>query len=572
MHKILFLILIVSIFSCSTKKAVVKQPIIHLSAKQISEIETSLVEFKRLMLYDKSDEAIAVLDKVFAIDSTNSVAFYEKAKVYFQNKNYDDALSNIQLALISDSKKEIYRLFEIAVLKSLNDINAVSNAYTSLLEDFSTKEEYWFEAMDFYLSSKQFEKALEVLEYYESIFGYSDAIAINKFKLYLQLGKGSKLEKILINYHTQFPTNTIVLQLLGDYYLHKRDVSKAIDYYKQVLAYDSESYEALLALADYYHRSGDLKQSFHYIEQVINLQQVAVENKITILLQFMDIAKEDPQFNYYFKSITVNLRQQYPSNPDVQLLYGNILGGERKYEEAQKEFETALTERPDNLQAWIQLIMIDNELKNNDKIIEHSSAAIEYFPNQLELYYYRGLAFYLKEDFENALKDFAFGNKITGKNDPLKFHFLYFIGESYYNLKNHVEAFSYFDKALEINPNETSLLNNYAYYLSVLGLELEKAKEMSLKSIKEEPNSSTFLDTYAWILFRMKDYSNALIYIERAILNGGSSSSVVMEHYGDILYKLGKTDEAITVWKEALDLPDSTESLKIKNETKTYFE
>lgn len=572
MNKIVIAILSFVLFSCNATQIVLVQPTKNYSVKENREIEKNFIEFKRLMLYDKSDEALATLDNVFAIDSLHSVAFYEKSKIYFQQKKFDDALLNIQGALQANPLEKVYRLFHIAILKAKKDVDAVSVALLKLLDDFPNQEEYWFETMDFFLSSKEYEAALDLLERYENKFGYKDAIVINKFKLYLQLDKISKLEKMLLNYHNQFPTNTIILQLLGDFYLHRQNVTKAVEYFKLVLKYDSHNYEALLALADFYHRSGDLKQSFRFIEQVINLQQIEVENKIKVLLQFIDIAKEDSQFNYYFKTITVNLKQQYPTNSDVQLLYGNILGGEGNFSEAQKEFEGALTTRPENLQGWLQLIMIDNELKDNDKIISHATSAIEYYPNQLELYYYRGLSYYLKENYELALKDFLFGNKITGKTDPLKFHFLYFIGESHYKLDNFDEAFSYFDQALEINPNEASLLNNYAYYLSVLDRQLDKAKEMSLKTVKEEPANSTFLDTYAWILFKMGDFEQAVIYIEKAVLNGGSSSSVIMEHYGDILYNIGRINEALTVWKEALELPDASESLKLKNETKKYSE
>jgi tetratricopeptide (TPR) repeat protein len=115
-------------------------------------------------------------------------------------------------------------------------------------------------------------------------------------------------------------------------------------------------------------------------------------------------------------------------------------------------------------------------------------------------------------------------------------------------------------------------LNNYAYYLSEHDLELEKAKNMSLKTIKSEPDNSTYLDTYAWILYKMKDYDNALKYIEKSVLKGGSGSSVIMEHYGDILFKVGREDEAIQIWKEAAKLDNPTDKLLLKIEKSTYVE
>ena len=69
--------------------------------------------------------------------------------------------------------------------------------------------------------------------------------------------------------------------------------------------------------------------------------------------------------------------------------------------------------------------------------------------------------------------------------------------------------------------------------------------------IKTHPKNGTYLDTYAWVLYVNKDFEEALGIIERAYVNGGNKSAVIVEHYGDILYQNNKKAEAIKKWNEA---------------------
>ena len=84
-------------------------------------------------------------------------------------------------------------------------------------------------------------------------------------------------------------------------------------------------------------------------------------------------------------------------------------------------------------------------------------------------------------------------------------------------------------------------MNNYAYYLSINGDDLQKAEQMSYKTVQAEPKNATYLDTYAWILFLQKRYTEAKIYIDLAIKNDTDSiqNSVIWEHAGDVYAKLG---------------------------------
>jgi Tfp pilus assembly protein PilF len=112
-----------------------------------------------------------------------------------------------------------------------------------------------------------------------------------------------------------------------------------------------------------------------------------------------------------------------------------------------------------------------------------------------------------------------------------------------------------YEKALVIEPNNALVLNNYAYYLSVRNLELNRAEKMSKKSNILDENNAAYQDTYAWIMYQKGDYNEALKWMEKAIISAGDDSSAEMyDHYGDILLKLNQKDKAIKNWEKSLEI------------------
>ena len=132
------------------------------------------------------------------------------------------------------------------------------------------------------------------------------------------------------------------------------------------------------------------------------------------------------------------------------------------------------------------------------------------------------------------------------------------MGDLYHLKKMNTEAYAAYDSALVYKPDNIGALNNYAYYLSVERKDLDKAEEMSYRTVKAEPTNNTYLDTYAWILFEKGKYVEARIYIDQAMQNGGDASSVVVEHCGDIYFHNGEPEKALEYWKQAEKLAAET--------------
>jgi Tfp pilus assembly protein PilF len=199
---------------------------------------------------------------------------------------------------------------------------------------------------------------------------------------------------------------------------------------------------------------------------------------------------------------------------------------------------------------------------------EKSLEAIKYFPEQPLPYALAGVSYLMYSDIQAAIPFFNKGVQLADDNVSLKAQFYAHLGDCYYESDSVYQAFEMYEKVLDLDPNNVYVLNNYAYFLSIRNLNLSKAEQMSSRAVSLNSDNSTFLDTYAWVLYKRENYSLAKYYMKLAIEKAESPSSVLYEHYGDILYRCGEPEEALIMWKKAMEIGgEITEELKQKIET-----
>lgn len=113
-------------------------------------------------------------------------------------------------------------------------------------------------------------------------------------------------------------------------------------------------------------------------------------------------------------------------------------------------------------------------------------------------------------------------------------------GDIAHSMGNNKRAYRAYDKALQIDPDHSSVLNNYAYFLSEEHRSLKKALKMSRRAVELEPDNATYLDTLGWILYLLHKPEEAKPYFKHAMIYGGKDSAVVLEHYSKVLKALGE--------------------------------
>ena len=238
--------------------------------------------------------------------------------------------------------------------------------------------------------------------------------------------------------------------------------------------------------------------------------------------------------------------------------------------EARNTYLQALRFDNSKYQIWQQVVLIDAELNQTDSLLVHSDRALELFPNQASLWFYKGVAHLLKKQPTKGVKALEHGRRLVVNNPELLGQFDAQLGDAYHELKEYEKSDAAYEAALVSDPNNVQVLNNYSYFLSLRGEKLDKAKQMSGKVVKQFPDNDTYLDTYAWVLYKLKDYAGARTTLEKALQTSKDGS--VVEHYGDVLYQLGEKEKAEAEWQRAHKLGGTSDLLERKLKDRKLYE
>ena len=205
-----------------------------------------------------------------------------------------------------------------------------------------------------------------------------------------------------------------------------------------------------------------------------------------------------------------------------------------KYSDASDLLKKMLLLNKKNYKVWEQILYTENIMNNYDSVIKYGSNSIEIFENQPIQYLYTGIANQQTQKIEKAIEVLEKGMKFAN-DEKLLLQFYIFLAETYHESGKMDVSFDYFEKALLIENENVIIMNNYAYYLAVEERNLERAEKLSKYTIGKEKRNATYLDTYAWILYKMKRMKMAEKYIKKAIKFGGTKSNVIVEHYNAII-------------------------------------
>jgi tetratricopeptide (TPR) repeat protein len=284
------------------------------------------------------------------------------------------------------------------------------------------------------------------------------------------------------------------------------------------------------------------------------------------LLQELKTAERDKLLD----KLEVLLKELHNEDPTVLEAIGNRRKSENKLGEALVLYKKSLALQPKNEKLLEEVIVNSFETGDNyEEVARYTSIAIDEFPESAEFWFYEGVILSGQKKDSLAVQALETALRLNAEKNPQLSQVAYStLGNSQYELGDQAAAFQNFEKALALNPTDEQVLNNYAYFLALAGQELEKALDMAQRVVKKHPKNATYLDTLAWVLYQLKRYSEAALHLDEAIKIEKVPSGVLMEHYGDILYRLGKVEEAVGWWKKAKESPEGSDSLaqKIKDQ------
>jgi tetratricopeptide (TPR) repeat protein len=525
------------------------------------------LEANRERILGNLQQAATLYFQAIEIDPNSAAAYYDLSKIFIENKDVSHAENALIKAVELDGDNHWYKESLAQIYSNREKHKDAAKLYLELSERFPKNSDFAVSYASECVLMGKHKKAIKAFEDIEKRFGVLPELSLRKYQFFIAKNQldaaATELNKII----SLFPEE-------GQYYGKLADLYKAQGKNKEALQVYERANKAIpnnpyiqLSLYEYYETLGEKKRAFEYMQLAFSNTGLDIDTKVGVLLKMFSKAEKDLAFRAKTIDLCQRVVESHPNSAKAYAVNGDFLALDEQNEKALKSYLKAVKIDPSKYAIWSQVLFIESSINAYDSLVKHSEQAIEYFPTQPASYLFNGLANNQLKRHKKAAVNLELGAMLTVGNRFLSSQMLASLGDAYHELKRYDSSDSAYDASLTYNEDNLYVLNNYAYYLSLRGENLEQAKEMSKKTVDAEPNSASYLDTYGWILYSLGEYEAASEYLKKSLDHGGDQSGEVLEHYADSLFKLNKLAEAHLYYKKAKEIGEASEQIdeKIKS-------
>lgn len=504
-----------------------------LEEKYNENYPVAIYNFEQALLFYKDDDA----------------SMYELADLYQMVGRDTEAYSMISRAAELQPDNKWYQMRLARFCAKDGDYQSFIDIYDKLIENEPENLEYLEAYINVLLRMGDYEKVLEKLNVLEEQMGNNEYIFLQRIQIYDEQGKKDKAIEEMEKLVEFMPENTHYIALLAEAYRKVKRDKEAYKQYLKIKEIEPDNQYINISLMDYYQSMGELDKAFAEFIAAIKNKNLDYETKAQIYdfwFQKQDVkdAIDDAEAagNAFI--------EMYPEKCIGYYIIGTVYFNKQDYATAKEYYQMALERESNNFSTLYQLALCCIDLNDYQGLIEISDKAKSIYPEQPLFYLFNGIGYFNLNDYENTIKILEKGRNLSANKD-LTADFDTYIGDTYMLLKNNKKAFEAYERVLRAKPDNIYVLNNYAYYLSLDNHDFEKALQMSAKTIQAEPKNPTYLDTYAWILYKLDRYDEAKKFMDKVFKYDKNPQGINYEHFGDILYKMGDVKNAVKNWQKA---------------------
>lgn len=563
--QLIILLTVLQSYSLTAQEAVTP------SAVAISKNREIYYEASKQKILGNYDKAIELFKDALELNPSDAASMYEIANIYTDQGKVNDAATYALQAVTADPGNKWYKVLLIRLYQAQGKYAEAGKIIDDLLITDPDNIEYYEDKALNHIYNNDYKNAVKAYDNLEQKLGVNEDISVQKEKIYIMMGKPEKAIEEIRKLSDAFPDDPRYLEMLAELYMTSGMYEEALQIYNQVLELDPGNPYINISLSDYYRKKGDKAKSLEYLKAGFANPNLDIDSKVSILLAYYSVNEIYNDYKVEALELATLMIQAHPNDPKAFSLYADFLVQDKRYEEARDAFLKVISIDSTKYLIWEQLLFVESELNDYQAMAGLSSRALGLFPDQPLLYLFAGASNFQLKNYEEAAKYFKNGANFVVGNEKMLAQFYSYLGDTYFQLNDNEKSDEAYDRVLKIDPDNVLVLNNYAYYLSLRGTDLEKAEQMAKKAVELEPTNSSYLDTYGWVLFKMNKYQEAKTWIEKAI-TAGEESAVVLEHYGDVMWKLGDKKEAVKYWEKAQKAGEGSEFLEKKVSDKTYYE
>ena len=498
------------------------------------------------------DAAVLLREVVRTVPENDAAHFYLGLSEFCMN-HIENAEAELEEAVRLDSSNFWYRSRLAMVYSAAGKEELTLAMFEDLIRDFPDKYDLYYTLAELYQSQGMQEKALETLTQIETVFGSNDMTAVAKFDLMRKLGREDEGYEYLEEFNRTY-SSPQVLSLLGDRQLSMYNDSLALAMYDEALDIDPSFTPAVLGKAETFRITRQYDRYFSLLRSFVDDDSVPAAGKCSYLNLLVRSADGHfmKSFGPQMDTLMDRCSEKYPKDSLVAVMTGIYYYAKGDGDRAESIFRENAMNWPQSEYAastYVELLMY---LQKWDALVEESRKAAARFPSEPAFWEYASLGEYNRGNYREVIDICGKVLDMAPEDSATVLNAYTTMGDMYYKTGEKKKAFKAYDKALKVNPDYVPVLNNYAYFLSLEKKQLKKAYAMSKKTVELEPQNSTYLDTFGWILYLQGKALEAKPFFKNAVmLYGGKESPVILDHYAEVLFALKEYDLAFLYWNQA---------------------
>ncbi len=507
--------------------------------------------------------AFRLYQDVLKNDKDFDPAMFQLAQIYLYRNQIDEAIKWAEEAYNRDQQNERYALLMVNLYKHYNKFEEAIKVYQKLLIQEPTNSDFLNDLSLLYTATKNTDAAIATYELLEKLDGINEQISFLKRDLYLNSGNFDKAIREMLKLSEKYPENSQYISIIAEMYMSNNETEKAFLFYQKVLDINPSDPYIRITLADFYQQKGDIDLAIGNLKQGYLNPDLDLETKIQILMGLFEL-KNIPESRIRTESLKLAsiLAEVHSDKPGSHAIYADLLYRDSLYTEAAREYKEVIKLDSSRYVVWEQLLFSLNNRTQTQEMIVVSKRATKLFPQEPLPYLFNAVGLFMQDSIKAVIQSLEKGLPFV-QNPKLMEQFYMYLGDSYYQDDQKEKSYNAYDKCLEINSSNTFVLNNYAYYLALNNQKLDKAKTMAFTAISLDPGPTNH-DTYGWVLYQLGDYKEAFKYIEMAINAEKTPSAEVLDHFGDVNFRLGNEKKAQKFWKKAQKSGLDTDEFKHK--------
>ena len=516
-----------------------------------------------------ADSSMMLIDSCLRINPRSAVAHYMRADYFADKDSVDLAFSHLETAarLAPDNDTYQERLAQMSL--GMGYFDKAIDTYERLYQAHRDRDDVVAILVRLYGRQKKYDKMLDAIRRLEEMDGQSDQLSLMRMNAYEMKGDAKGAYNTLKALADSHPNDPNFKLMLGNWLMQHKRMQEAYDIYSGVLKSEPDNAMAQSCLYDYYNGSGQDALAKDMMNRLLFGKETPQETRVQFLRNAIQQNESTGGDSTNVVELFRKVQAVVPRDTTVAQLkaaYYTL----RKF--PKDSIDNALAQliqlQPDNADARVQLIQDKWASQDWKEIAALSEPGMLYNPDFLPFYFFTGLSRYYLKDDKGALDALRKGTAFINdqSNTAIVAEIYSIMGEIYSANDLKKEAYAAYDSCLQYDPGNIGTLNNYAYYLSVDGVDLDRAEKMSAKAIAAEPKNATYLDTYAWILYRLGRDADAKIYIDQTLkfVSDSTSSNTLYEHAADIYAALGDYGSAASFCEKAVKQGGDAKALEKK--------